>query len=167
MKSLVVFYSWTGNTEAVAEELGSVLQGKVVRLEETKERKPGFGFAMAAMYAIFGAKSKLKPLSLPSGEFDTIFVGTPIWASASTPAVNTFLSRFDFKGKKVYLFFTLADDKPPVKAITSMTRRIERKGGRVLGNFTIQTKFNGELPTEKLPAAEVKARVAKWISTIK
>jgi multimeric flavodoxin WrbA len=39
-------------------------------------------------------------------EYDTIFVGSPNWWGTMAPPLLTFLSSYDFTGKKVIPFFT-------------------------------------------------------------
>ena len=60
LKSLVVYYSWTGNTEIVAKELANQLKADIRSLKEEKERKEAAGFMRAGFEAMTGAKSKLR-----------------------------------------------------------------------------------------------------------
>ena len=39
-------------------------------------------------------------------EYDTIFVGFPIWWYVAPTIINTFLETYDFSGKKIILFAT-------------------------------------------------------------
>ena len=39
-------------------------------------------------------------------EYDTIFVGFPIWWYVAPTIINTFLEAYDFSGKKIILFAT-------------------------------------------------------------
>ena len=39
-------------------------------------------------------------------EYDTIFVGFPIWWYIAPTIINTFLESYDFSGKKILLFAT-------------------------------------------------------------
>ena len=152
-----MYYSWTGNTEAAALEISNVTGGKSVKLSEERERKSFMGSAFSA---IIGSKSKLKPLGdiLPEGEAN-IFLGTPVWASHCAPAINTFLDQADIKGKKVFLFFTLASETAPLKLIKSMEAKIEAKGGKVCGSVSLQTKKGDEITPETF-----KGRIENWIA---
>ena len=159
MENLIIYYSWTGNTEAAASEISALIGGKTERLCEEKLRKSFMGSAFSA---IIGNKSKLKPLgdALPE-DGANIFLGTPIWASHCAPAINTFLDKADLKGKKVFLFFTLASEAAPEKLIKSMEYKIEAKGGKVCGSVSLQTKKGVESTPETF-----KERVASWIGTL-
>ena len=39
-------------------------------------------------------------------DYDTIFVGFPIWWYVAPTIINTFLEKYDFSGKKIVLFAT-------------------------------------------------------------
>ena len=85
-KSLVVFFSWGGNTRAVAEKI-SYLTGA--------ERE---------------VRDKYKPelASLPQNieQYDVIYIGSPCWFNTLAPPVRTFLSTVDLSGKKIVPFMT-------------------------------------------------------------
>nr|WP_319488777.1 flavodoxin [uncultured Caproiciproducens sp.] len=136
MKNLVVYYSWNGNTEVAAKELAAFIGGDLKRIEETKPRK---SFPMAACSAVFGRKSKIRPMDFSMNGYDSVFLGGPVWASKSTPAINAFLEKADFSGKNVYLFITQADDHEPQAVFQTITQRVEKSGGKVAGSFFIQT----------------------------
>lgn len=91
MKTLVVYYSWKGNTEVVASEIASSLGADLLKLEEIKKRPGGIlGFLISGMQGARASKTGLKPINCNLSDYDRIFIGTPIWASGSVPAVNTF-----------------------------------------------------------------------------
>lgn len=150
MKNLIAYYSWTGNTEAVAKELQKKIGGDLQRIGEIKQRMPGIGFAGAAVSALLGLKSQLKPMDFSLKSYDRIIIGGPMWAGKSTPAINAFISKADFTNKNVYLFVTLADDKAPLKVIDSMKKRIENRGGKVIDSFFVQTQMGQIVSPEKV-----------------
>lgn len=136
MKKLVAYYSWNGNTEVAAKELAALIGGDLKKIEETKPRK---SFGMSACSAVFGLKSKIKPMDFSLNGYDSVFLGGPVWAGRSTPAINAFLDKADFSGKNVYLFITQADDHEPQAVFQGITQKVEKRGGKVAGSFFIQT----------------------------
>lgn len=70
--------------------------------------------------------------------YDLIFVGTPVWARKLTPAINAFVSKADFKDKKVIIFVTMAMQGGG-NAIKILSDRIESKEGKVINSFAIRT----------------------------
>lgn len=163
-KSLILYYSWVGSTQVVAKEIQRLTGFDMQRIEEEKERKFS-SLGGAAMGAFFGLKSKLKPLDFTMAGYQNILLGAQIWAGKTTPAMNTFLSKADFTGKRVWLFITLGDDKIPQKFIESVTRRIEKTGGQVMGSLCIQTEWD---PKTNIPIATEKVadKVAEWVQKL-
>jgi len=159
--SLVIYYSWLGNTKVVAEEILKHTGGDIIRIEETKERKTGAGFAISAFEAVIGAKSNLKPMDFKLEKYDHIFLGTQVWAGRSTPAINSFVQKTNLHNTNVYLFITKADTKAPEKVINSLTERIRKRGGEVVDSFSITTKMDQVISSEA-----VEDQVKAWIEKL-
>ncbi len=159
--SVIVYYSWVGNTEAVAEEIHRRTDFDMKKIEEEKTRKFG-KVAGAAMAAVFGLKSRIKPMDFALEDYENIFLGVQVWAGKTAPAVNKYLKKASFKEKKVWLFITKADEKVPQQVIDSITKRIEKKGGRVVDSMALTTKWD---PKTNIPitSEEVQQPVDDWL----
>jgi len=139
MKSLVVFYSFTGKTKLVAETIAGVLKADRVEIEEAKPRRNGIAAYMTGGFdAIMNRKTRIKPVNIDLQQYDTIFIGSPVWASRPTPAINSFLQSSNFKGRNVVPFFTMGSNNAG-KALANITPKIERRLGKVTGSFTIKS----------------------------
>lgn len=163
--SVIVYYSWVGNTGTAAKEIQSLTGFDIQKIEEKKSRK--FGTMMsAAMGAVFGFKSGIKPMDFTLNGYDNVFLGVQVWAGKTTPAVNSYLAKASFKDKKVWLFVTMADDKTPQKFIDTITAKIEKKGGKVMDSMSVTTKWD---PKENVvvSADAIKSAVKNWIENIK
>ncbi|MFO7636691.1 MAG: hypothetical protein R6W96_05250 [Clostridia bacterium] len=163
-KSLITYYSWIGNTEVVAREIQRQTGFDMERIEEVVERDPG-KLMNAGRAAFFGMKSKLKPSAINPEDYENVFLGLQIWAGKSSPAINGYLGRANLKGKKVWLFITKSDEKVPLKAISSLTRRVEKKGGRVMGVLPVTTLFVWGKQLV-ISSDAVKEDVSQWLETI-
>lgn len=138
MKSLVVFYSFTGNTRLVAQTIAEVLKADLVEIEETKPRGKGAMTYMTGGYgAITNKASEIKPVDIDFKQYDTIFIGSPTWASRPTPAINAFLLASNFEQHDIVPFFTGGGNNN--KAVTYITPKIERRNGRVIDSFTVKS----------------------------
>lgn len=106
MKSLIVFYSLEGHTKLIANIIRDELGCDILELKPEKEvPKRGFRkFLWGGKSVIFKEKPKLKNKNPDLKEYDTIFIGTPIWASSYAPPVNTFITDNEIKGKNVLIF---------------------------------------------------------------
>lgn len=164
-KSLIVYYSWVGNTEVAAKEIQAQTGFGIQKIEEIKERKKS-SIGSSAMSAFFGFKSSIKPVDFSMKGYRNIILGAQVWAGKTTPAINSFLGKADFKDKKVWLFITKADEKIPQKVIDSIKSRIEKKGGKVMDCLSLTTKWD---PKTNIPvsAEEVRSNITDWIKKIK
>ncbi|EJO5348757.1 flavodoxin [Clostridium botulinum] len=106
MKSLIVFYSLEGHTKFIADIMGKELECDLLQLKPEKEiSKTGFRrFIWGGKSVIFNEKPSLKNKIPNLDQYQTIFIGTPIWAGKYTPAINTFISENEIKGKNIAFF---------------------------------------------------------------
>lgn len=106
MKSIVIFYSRSGNTKFVAEEIATNLDSDLRPLIDKKNRKGMRGWIWAGFDALRKNKTEIEPFEFNPGKYDLIFIGCPNWASTLPPAIRTFLESVDLKNRKVTLFCT-------------------------------------------------------------
>lgn len=106
MKNLIVYYSYEGNTAALAEGMKEVIDADVLRLvpENEKISKGLFRFVWGGMQVYMTKKPKLKEYSVDLSEYDNIIIGSPCWFGTFAPPINTFLSENTIKDKNIYLF---------------------------------------------------------------
>lgn len=109
---LVTYFSATGNTAKVA---ASVAQAAGADLYEIKPRVPYTTADLNWMdknsrSTIEMNDKAFRPAITDTdthiADYDTIFVGFPIWWYTAPTIINTFLERYDFSGKKIILFAT-------------------------------------------------------------
>ncbi|MBP7401325.1 MAG: hypothetical protein KBA30_01765 [Clostridia bacterium] len=146
-KTLIVYYSWVGNTAAVAQEIQAQTGYDLRPIEEKKLRKPG-AYAGAAMAGFFGIGGAIRPMDFSLEGYDRVLLGSPVWAGNPPPAVKRFLHRANLTGRRVWLFITKADDKLPQKVVDTLTARVVQAGGTVAGVFSATTKMDSVVPVE-------------------
>ena len=112
MKSLVVFYSRTGNARFVAQTIAAEIGADLEELVDLKKRSGLGGWLGAGADARRGRETDIGPISKSSADYNLIVVGTPIWAGQPAPAVTTYLKKNDLAGKKVAAFFVQGGKKP-------------------------------------------------------
>ncbi len=112
LKSLVVYYSRTGNARFVAETIAAEVGADVEEIIDQKKRSGPLGFLAGGSDARRGKETVISPTTKSPAEYDLIIVGTPVWASRPSPAIVTYLKRNDLSGKKVAFFFTRGGKKP-------------------------------------------------------
>ncbi len=153
MKTLVVYYSKSGNTRRVAEEIAKALGADTEELIEVGTKRSGFfGFLFAGRDGMRGRPSKIEPGKKRPADYDLVVVGSPVWGWNLVPAVRSYLGAVDLKGKPVAFFCTMGGtgDKQTLASMRDLA-----KGARPLGDLVVR---QAEL---KSPDAFAK-RVAAW-----
>ncbi|MFC1969792.1 flavodoxin family protein [Chloroflexota bacterium] len=137
MKALVVYYSLTGKTKLVSEVIAEALDATLLEIKETKPRKTGpLTYLTGGYEAMRNRGSEINPIDVDIKQHETIFIGSPNWASRPAPAINSFIYKTNFEGRSIIPFFTMGG-KNSEKALANITAKIERSQGKVGGSFTI------------------------------
>ncbi|GFO85043.1 flavodoxin [Anaerostipes butyraticus] len=115
-KMLVVYYSATGNTEAVANYIADATGGDLFELEPVEpytDDDLNYNDENSRVSQEYADES-LRDVELVSAtvegfdEYENIFVGYPIWWQVAAWPVNQFIENNDFTGKTVIPFCTSA-----------------------------------------------------------
>lgn len=105
-RALVAYYSRSGNTRRVAEVIAAELGADLEPITDRTERHGLLGYLRAARDAIRGRGTAIgEPVHNPA-TYDLVVVGTPVWASAVTPAIRTYLARHAGRLPDAALFLT-------------------------------------------------------------
>ena len=84
-------------------------------------------------------------------QYDTVFIGFPIWWYQAPRIIETFLESYDFSGKTVITFATSGGS--PLGKTESILKKLCPQ----------ETKW---LPGKRLSSREYAASVRKWISSL-
>ncbi|MBQ6252392.1 flavodoxin [Ruminococcus sp.] len=111
-KKLVAYFSAGGNTAALAKKLAAAADADLFEIEPAvrytaqdldwmnKQSRSSVEMSdHSSRPAIAGTKSDL-------AEYDTVYVGFPVWWYIAPTIINTFLESGDFSGKRIILFAT-------------------------------------------------------------
>ena len=111
-RKLVAYFSATGVTAKVAEKLAEAIGADIYEIE------PAVPYSKADLdWTNQKSRSSVEmsdPASRPAiagkrdnmDDYDTIFIGFPIWWYVAPHIINTFLESYDFSDKKIVLFAT-------------------------------------------------------------
>ncbi|MEJ8736848.1 flavodoxin [Erysipelotrichaceae bacterium HCN-30851] len=110
--TLIVYYSFSGNTKAAAEELQRLTGGDIAAITRTQDYpSDNDAFTEMAEQEILDKSTPEISLSVDSlDEYDVIFVGYPIWWEEAPAMIRTFLTEYDFQDKTVVPFCTSSSD---------------------------------------------------------
>jgi flavodoxin len=107
-KVLVLYYSQTSNTKAVATEIATRLGADMEEIVPTKPYEMDFQATIerCKQEREQGVTPEIRPLVSDIAQYDVVFLGYPVWFGTYAPPVITFLSQVDLSGKKVVPFCT-------------------------------------------------------------
>ena len=106
MSTLVVYFSFDGNTKFIAEKIAETINADIIGLK-TSKKYPTEGFSKyfwGGKSVIFGEKPKLTNDSIDLNRYETIYIGTPVWAGSYTPPIKSFIRQYKLQGKRIALF---------------------------------------------------------------
>ena len=107
-KKLVLYYSETGSTKAVAEELQKQVGADIEAIEAVTPYSGNFQETIqrSQRERESGETPALKPLKSKIADYDIIFLGYPIWFGTYAMPITTLVKENDFAGKTIVPFCT-------------------------------------------------------------
>lgn len=107
-KILVLYYSQTGATEAVAQQFSARLGADIVSFDVEEAYTGSFDETVARCLEerASGFIPTLKPLDVKVEDYDIVFLGYPVWFGTCAPPVAALLQKESFEGKTVVPFCT-------------------------------------------------------------
>ena len=146
-KVLVIYYSQTGNTKLVAEEIAAKLGADI---EEIVAVNPYDGDFMQTIERCMkereeGVIPEIKPLKSKIAKYDVIFLGYPVWFGTVAPPVATFLKDVDLSGKTIVPFCTFGSG-----GLESSLRDLEKAqpNALIMNGYGVRAARLEAMPTE-------------------
>ena len=140
-QSLVAYFSASGVTKKAAETLAKAAEADLHEIQPVvpytdadlnwMNKKSRSSVEMADPSSRPEIANKVENMD----QYDTVFVGFPIWWYVAPTIINTFLEQYDFSGKKIVLFATSGGSGfgTTVAALKgSVSASAEMKEGRLL-----------------------------------
>lgn len=107
-KTLIVYFSWStsGNTEKMATYIQEQIGGDLLELEPLIPYPTDYEECgdVALVERDENARPEIANLPDSISEYDTVFVGYPIWWHTAPMIIGTFLENYDLSGVEVYPF---------------------------------------------------------------
>lgn len=146
-KVLVLYYSQTSNTKAVAEEIATKLGADI---EEVVAVNPYDGDFKATIDRCMkerqeGTTPEIMPIKADLSKYDVIFLGYPIWFGTFAPPIATWLNNVDLSGKQVVPFCTFGSG-----GLESSIKELETKQpeAKILEGYGVRAARIAAMPNE-------------------
>ncbi len=134
---LVVYYSRSGNTEAMAREIARKFQADIIRIDSEKYTLDFDGWRYANRDADKKIRVDIKPKTVDMKKYHLVFLGAPIWWFRPAPPLWTFVAKNDFSEKNIVLFNTF-NSRFKSQEIDEFEQAIEKKGGRFISHIYVR-----------------------------
>jgi flavodoxin len=131
MKTLVAYYSRTGNTKKVGKALAEKINADIEAIESNTKDK---GMANLAMQAFMRIHAKISATTKDAASYDLVVIGSPVWAGKMSSPIRTYLAKNKNKFTSVAFFCTHGnpDSEGSVKMLESMESLSGKKAAAVL-----------------------------------
>lgn len=148
MERIIIYYSDSGKTKVVAETLALNFRCDLCQIKDLKKREGIVNLFSSSIDAFRESKTEIYPPTLDLEEYDTIYIGTPVWVGNPTPAIITLIDNLNLRGKDVVLF-TTSNNSNEDAALEKMELKIRARGARVVQQFNVKTKDKDAIQLRK------------------
>lgn len=114
MKTVVIFYSYSGSTKAIAGELAAKESADIIEIKDAKRPGKLKAYTAGIIASIRGKAWPINPLGADLTKYDRLILLAPVWADNPPPAFNAFLEKLS-GGKTVSVKMVSASGKSNCK----------------------------------------------------
>ena len=148
-KILVAYFSATGTTKHVAEELAEIMKATLFEIKpETPYTSADLDWRddnSRSSVEMHDATSRpaIKDTVKDIEKYDVVFIGYPIWWYVAPTIINTFIDENNLSGKRIISFATSGGSpiEPCIEALQKQYPNLDWDGGELL-NHTSMKELN-------------------------
>lgn len=107
MKVLIAYYSRTGYTRRVAEQLAARLQATLSPITEARSRLGFLGYQRCIVESVLDRDAAINPATEDPAQYDLVVLGTPVWAWHLSSPVRAFARRHAASVNRCAFFCTM------------------------------------------------------------
>lgn len=100
MKTLVIFYSYSGKTKKLAEELASKESADIAEIKDKKRLKKSQVYIAGIVASVRGKAWPIQPLDVNFADYNRLILLAPVWAGNPPPPFYALLEQLP-EGKTV------------------------------------------------------------------
>lgn len=126
-KILVVYYTRSGNTRILANEISRELQCDIEEIRTPHSYSGFLGYQRAFFHAVFKKKPVIRQLNKNPTDYDLVIIGSPFWAGLIPGPIRTFLDRYKTDFNNVAFFLTQGGKLGQKKFFDQMKKISDKK----------------------------------------
>ena len=130
-KILCIYYSRSGKTKAVMEEIAQELEAELVELHDRVDRSGAGGWLRCGLDAVRRSTPPLEPFYTQKAlsNYQLVVLGTPVWAGRCSAVMRGFLKKNGRKLRKVAYVATRSTEEKSEQMFDQMDQYVP--GSRV------------------------------------
>lgn len=105
-KILVVFYSRSGYTRTVAENIVAKCEADMEEIRDVRPRKGLYGYLRSVYEALKKKPAEIEQTMANPVEYDVVVLGGPVWAGKMVSPIRTYITQYCNNAKAIALFCT-------------------------------------------------------------
>ena len=147
MKTMITYYSFSGNTDKVAKIFAEALKAKgEVSMQRLKPADEITAFSAQCRAAFTRKRAELGPgVNFDMSPFDLVILGCPVWAFAPVPAMNSYLDKVNgLHGKRVLIFLTSGSGLGVGRCFKNIREALRSKGASAIEDINIPDRKQGD-----------------------
>jgi flavodoxin len=106
MSALVVYFSRSGHTRQVAEQIARRCGADLEAISEERLRKGVWGYLRSSWQVLTRAEPPIQSPTKDPADYDIVMIGTPIWIQQPAPPVRTYMRQCAQRIRQVGFFCT-------------------------------------------------------------
>jgi len=111
-KVLIVYYSKTGHTQKIAQDIAKQMDAEIEEIIDQKKRTGVLGFITGGRDAMTKKETLISRMRKNPANYKLVILGSPIWAGNIAPAVRTYINRYRDSLPPVAFFFSSGGKTP-------------------------------------------------------
>ena len=165
-KTLILYYSRTGNTKMCCEALQKELGADLLEIKDLKNRDGGWGFFTGALGSMFNVHTNIDPLNPDLSSYKNIIIASPIWTGTLSTAIRTLIDKNRLDNKQVVMF-TTTNAAEKEKYIEKSKVRAANNGAQVVGYYQVVVKREADGKKVDKPKQEIIEDTLRFATEIK
>jgi len=126
LKILVVYYSKTGHTRKIAQDIAQQMKADLEEINDQKKRTGLLGFIFGGRDALTKKETRISEMKKNPAEYDLVILGSPLWAGNITPAVRTYINQYGDSIRST-AFFLSSGGKTPDQVFETLLSLLKKK----------------------------------------
>ncbi len=145
MKTLVTYFSRTGQTTRIAKEIATRCDAHLDTIHPQRHDDSWFAGWSDGWHALIRAEPPIQRPGRNPGLYDLVVIGVPIWRVGLAPPVRTYVKQYADRFKQI-AFFCAEGQGPDARGFAELSRLC---GKRPVATFAVARKRLPTIATRK------------------